>query len=323
MTTPLNIVFAGTPAFAATHLTHLIAGPHRVVSVLTQPDRPAGRGKKLQPSAVKSVALDAGIPLWQPDSLKDRAGEAQLASYGADIMVVVAYGLILPAAILAIPHIGCINVHASLLPRWRGAAPVQRAIEAGDSKTGVSIMMMEPGLDTGPVLLRREVAITDDHTGGTLLAELEQVGTDALTECLTDIASRLLAAQVQDEQQVTYAAKVHKAETVIDWGLGAAEIDRKIRALLPSPGCFTMLNDDRFKVWAAHAVHQAHNAVTGEIVSANSDGLSVACGEGLLMITEAQMPGGKPQSMATLLNGHQDKLKPGMRFTFTGNMKHV
>jgi methionyl-tRNA formyltransferase len=323
MTAPLNIVFAGTPEFAAAHLTHLIKGPHRVVGVLTQPDRRAGRGKKLQPSAVKSVALDANIPLWQPDTLKDPAGEAQLTSYDADILVVVAYGLILPAAILAIPHIGCINVHASLLPRWRGAAPVQRAIEAGDSKTGVSIMVMEPGLDTGPVLLRREVAITGEHTGGTLLAELEQVGTQALAECLTDIASRLLRAEAQDEQQTTYAAKVEKAETAIDWCLGAIEIDRKVRALLPSPCCFTMLNDDRLKVWAAHAVHKTHNAAPGEIVNANNDGLSVACGEGVLVITEAQMPGGKPQSVAALLNGHQDKLKLGVRFTLTGNNAHV
>ena len=323
MTAPLNIVFAGTPEFAAAHLTHLIAGPHRVVGVLTQPDRRAGRGKKLQPSAVKSVALDANISLWQPDTLRDPASEAQLAAYDADVMVVVAYGLILPAAILAIPRISCLNVHASLLPRWRGAAPVQRAIEAGDRKTGVSIMVMEPGLDTGPVLLRREMTITEDHTGGTLLAELEQVGTDALTECLTDVASRLLSAQPQSEQQVTYAAKVEKAETAIDWSLGAIEIDRKVRALLPSPGCFTMLNDDRLKVWAAHAVHEAHNASPGKIVSVNNDGVSVACGEGVLVITEAQMPGGKPQSVATLLNGHQDKLKLGVRFTLTDKPVHV
>jgi methionyl-tRNA formyltransferase len=323
MSAPLNIVFAGTPEFAATHLTHLIAGPHRVVSVLTQPDRRAGRGKKLQPSAVKSVALDANIPLWQPDTLKDPASEAQLAAYDADIMVVVAYGLILPAAILAIPRIGCINVHASLLPRWRGAAPVQRAIEAGDRKTGVSIMIMEPGLDTGPVLLRREVVITGDHTGGTLLAELERVGTGALTECLTDITSRLLSAQPQNEEQVTYAAKVEKVEAAIDWGLGAIEIDRKVRALLPSPGCFAVLNHDRLKVWAAHAVHEAHSAAPGEIVSVNNDGISVACGEGVLVITEAQMPGGKPQSVATLLNGHQDKLKLGVQFTLTSNPVHV
>ena len=323
MTAPLNIVFAGTPEFAAAHLTHLIAGPHRVVGVLTQPDRRAGRGKKLQPSAVKSVALDANIPLWQPDTLRDPESEAQLAAYEADVMVVVAYGLILPAAILAIPRIGCLNVHASLLPRWRGAAPVQRAIEAGDLKTGVSIMVMEPGLDTGPVLLRKEVAITDNHTGGTLLADLERVGTQAITECLADIASRLLSAQAQDEQQVTYAAKIEKAETGIDWGLGAIEIDRKVRALLPSPGCFTMLNDVRLKVWAAHALDQAHDAAPGEIMSANHDGLSVACGEGVLVITEAQMPGGKPQSVATLLNGHQDKLKLGAQFTLTGNRAHV
>jgi len=323
MSAPLNIVFAGTPEFAATHLAHLIAGPHRVVGVLTQPDRRAGRGKKLQPSAVKSVALDANIPLWQPDTLKDPASEAQLAACDADIMVVVAYGLILPAAILAIPRLGCINVHASLLPRWRGAAPVQRAIEAGDRKTGVSIMVMEPGLDTGPVLLRREVPITEDHTGGTLLEELERVGTDALTECLSDVASRLLRAQPQSEQQVTYAAKIEKTETAIDWGLGAIEIDRKVRALLPSPGCFTMLNDDRLKVWAAHAVHEAHNATPGEIMSVNNDGVRVACGEGVLVITEAQMPGGKSQSVATLLNGHQDKLKLGVRFTLTSNPVHV
>jgi methionyl-tRNA formyltransferase len=184
-------------------------------------------------------------------------------------------------------------------------------------------MAMEPGLDTGPVLLRQEVAITGDHTAGTLLADLERVGTQALSECLTDIASQLASAQAQDEQQATYAAKVEKADTAIDWGLDAIEIDRKVRALLPSPGCFTMLNDDRLKVWAAHAVHQGHDAAPGEIVSANNDGLRVACGEGILVITEAQMPGGKPQSVATLLNGHQDKLKLGVRFTLTGNRVHV
>ncbi|MDA8985667.1 methionyl-tRNA formyltransferase [Luminiphilus sp.] len=323
MTSPLNIIFAGTPEFAAAHLTYLIKGPHRIVAVLTQPDRRAGRGKRLQPSAVKSVALAAGIPLWQPDTLKDPASEAQLASYGADVMIVVAYGLMLPAGILAIPRIGCINVHASLLPRWRGAAPVQRAIEAGDRKTGVSIMMMEPGLDTGPVLLRREVTITGDHTAGTLLADLEGVGTQALTDCLMDIASRLLTAQVQDEQQVTYARKIDKAETAIDWSLSAVDIDRKVRALLPSPGCYTLLNGDRFKVWAAHALHQSHGAATGEIMSAHSDGLSVACGKGVLVITEAQMPGGTPQTVTTLLNGHQDKLTPGKRFAFAGQVDHV
>ena len=244
------------------------------------------------------MALDAGISLWQPDTLRDRAGEAQLACLRCRCHG--RRGLRVDSALQRYwpyPVSAVINVHASLLPRWRGAAPVQRAIEAGDRKNGCEHYGdgARSRHGAGPTA-SSEVAISGDHTGGTLLAELERVGTQALTVCLTDIASRLLSAQAQDEQQVTYAAKIEKAETAIDWDLGAIEIDRKVRALLPSPGCFTMLNDDRLKVWAAHVLDQAHDAAPGEIVSANHDGLGVACGEGVLVITEAQMPGGKPQS---------------------------
>jgi len=212
MSTPLKVVFAGTPDFAARHLQGLIDSPRRIVAVMSQPDRPSGRGKRLQPSPVKAVALDAELPIWQPASLKNADSETTLSHYHADVLVVVAYGLILPAAILDIPRLGCLNVHASLLPRWRGAAPVQRAIEAGDTETGVSIMAMEPGLDTGPVLLTRTLPISTDHTSGTLLDDLAQLGVAALIDSLENIHSLLATAAPQDDSQATYAHKISKQE---------------------------------------------------------------------------------------------------------------
>ena len=311
MSTPLKVVFAGTPDFAARHLQGLIDSPHQIVTVMSQPDRPAGRGKRLQPSPVKAVALDAELPIWQPASLKSADSEAILSQYEADILVVVAYGLILPAAILGIPKLGCLNVHASLLPRWRGAAPIQRAIESGDTATGVSIMAMEPGLDTGPVLLTRELPISSGHTGGTLLDDLAQLGVTALIDGLENIDTLLAKAAPQDDSEATYAHKIAKQEGALDWSAAAALLARKVRAFHPAPGCYTLLGGDRLKVLSAHAVDEAHHGSAGEIVAADELGIRVSCGEGQLIITEAQLPGAKAQPVATLLRGHQARFQPG------------
>jgi len=313
MSTPLKVVFAGTPDFAAQHLQGLIDSPHQIVAVMSQPDRPAGRGKRLQPSPVKAVALEAELPIWQPASLKNADSEATLSEYDADLLVVVAYGLILPAAILSIPRLGCLNVHASLLPRWRGAAPVQRAIEAGDTETGVSIMAMEPGLDTGPVLLTRTLPISTDHTSGTLLNDLAQLGIAALIDSLENIHTLLATAAPQDDSQATYAHKISKQEGALDWSAPADALARRVRAFHPAPGCYTHLGGDRLKVLSAHAVDASDEGRSGEIIAADEHGIRVGCGEGQLVITEAQLPGAKAQSVATLLRGHQARFQPGLR----------
>ena len=313
MSTPLKVVFAGTPDFAARHLQGLIDSPHQIVAVMSQPDRPAGRGKRLQAPPVKAMALDAELPIWQPALLKSADSEAILSQYEADILVVVAYGLILPEAILGIPKLGCLNVHASLLPRWRGAAPVQRAIEWGDTDTGVSIMAMEPGLDTGPVLLTRTLPISSDHTGGTLLDDLAKLGVTALIDSLENIDTLLAKAAPQDDSEATYAHKIEKQERALDWSAAAALLARRVRAFHPAPGCYTLLGGDRLKVLAAHAIDEAHHGSAGEIVMADELGIRVSCGEGQLVITEAQLPGAKAQSVATLLRGNQARFQPGHR----------
>ena len=318
MSTPLKVVFAGTPDFAARHLQGLIDSPHQIVAVMSQPDRPAGRGKRLQPSPVKGVALEAELPIWQPASLKNADSEATLSEYDADLLVVVAYGLILPAAILSIPRLGCLNVHASLLPRWRGAAPVQRAIEAGDTETGVSIMVMEPGLDTGPVLLTRTLAINTDHSSGTLLDDLAQLGVAALIDSLENIHTLLATATPQDDSEATYAHKISKQEGALDWSAAATTLARRVRAFHPAPGCYTHLGGDRLKVLSAHAVDKPHEGCSGEIIAADERGIRVGCGEGQLVITEAQLPGAKAQSVATLLRGHQARFQPGLRLGNAG-----
>jgi methionyl-tRNA formyltransferase len=315
MSRALNIVFAGTPQFAASHLEALYNSGHNIVAVLTQPDRPAGRGKRCQPSAVKTQALDTGLTVLQPETLKHADSAQALAHLNADLMVVVAYGLILPANILSIPRLGCINVHASLLPKWRGAAPIQRAIESGDRETGVSIMVMEAGLDTGPVLATERLTITEAHTAGSLQIELAALGAATLLHTLEDIDELLLAAATQDHARASYARKIEKSEAQIDWSEPAQNIARRIRAFHPVPGCFAFLEQDRVKIANASASESAHQAVAGEILSADSDGIRVACGEGVLIIKEAQMPGAKPQSAATLLNGHQSRLQPGRLFS--------
>ena len=319
MSRPLNIVFAGTPEFAARHLEALLGSEHKIVAVLTQPDRRAGRGNRLQHSAVKALALDADLTVLQPNTLKQSDATESLVALNADLMVVVAYGLILPAEVLGIPRLGCINVHASLLPRWRGAAPIQRAIEAGDTETGVSIMMMEAGLDTGPVLMMRRLPIIEKHTAGSLQAELSGLGAAALLDTLTNIDALLGAAAPQNHSDATYASKIDKREALVDWTDKAHNIARRIRAFHPAPGCYAFLGGDRVKIACASSLDSPHQAAAGEILSADNSGIRVACGEGVLIISEAQMPGAKPQSAATLLNGHQSRLQPGRCFSRAGS----
>lgn len=314
MATPLTLVFAGTPEFAARHLDVIIDGPHTLAAVLTQPDRPAGRGKRLQPSPVKQRAERASVPVLQPDSLRDPAIQTELAALRIDALIVVAYGLILPTEVLALPRLGCLNVHASLLPRWRGAAPIQRAIEAGDTETGVCLMLMDQGLDTGPVLMRRSLSIADDHTAGSLTDALATLGQAALSDALIDLPTLLKTPEQQPDAGICYARKIDKAEACIDWSQSAHLLARRIRAFNPMPGCYTWLQADRFKIWQAFPSRSIHQHTPGEIVSASADGLEVACGEGSIRITHAQLQGGPAQSIGEILNGHLSRLQVGSRF---------
>ena len=315
MSRSLNLIFAGTPQFAAKHLEALLQSRHNIAAVLTQPDRPAGRGKRLQSSPVKALALDANLTVLQPETLKQDDAAHSVRALNADLMVVVAYGLILPKNILDIPRLGCINVHASLLPKWRGAAPIQRAIESGDAETGVSIMVMEAGLDTGPVLTTRRLSITEAHTAGSLQTELAALGAQTLLDTLEDLDGLLSAAAPQDHAQASYASKIEKTEALINWSDPAQTIARRVRAFHPAPGCFTFLDGDRVKITDASASTAHHQGAAGEILSANGDGICVGCGEGVLVIKGAQLPGAKPQSAATLLNGHKSRLQPGCCFS--------
>lgn len=308
---PLRIVFAGTPDFAAVHLQALLEAGHQVVAVLTQPDRPAGRGKKLQPGPVKALAQRHGLPVLQPDSLKGDGIRNELSALAPDVMVVVAYGLIVPPAVLDLPRHGCINVHGSLLPRWRGAAPIQRAIVAGDTATGVTVMQMEAGLDTGPMLLKRETPIAPEDTGGSLHDRLAELGADALTEVLEDLPGHLAQAQPQPEEGVSYAHKLEKREARLDWTQPAAVLERQVRAFNPWPVSWTPFGGGPLRVWAARTVD--HQGAPGEIIRADDEGLLVACGEGALLITRLQLPGKKAMDLSELLRGRAGLFPPGKR----------
>ena len=313
MPTPLRVVFAGTPAFAAGHLTELLASMHEVIAVYTQPDRPAGRGKQLTASPVKAVAQEHAIPVYQPISLRSPEEEAALQVLKPDVMVVVAYGLLLPKNILDVPTFGCVNVHASLLPRWRGAAPIHRAIEAGDQETGVTIMRMDEGLDTGAMLKIAKTPITASHTTGTLTDELEALGAKTLISTLDSLLELLNEAEDQPEYGITYAHKISKAEAVIDWSQSTAVITQKIRALNPAPGCSTLLGDQRIKLWEASAASNDSGAKSapGTIISLDREGLIVTTGDGLISITRLQLPNKKPLSIADIINGNPTPLSPG------------
>ena len=303
----MRLIFAGTPEFAAQALTAIIAAGHEVALVLTQPDRPAGRGMALQPSAVKKVALAHGIEVFQPSTLKDAAAQAKIAEAGAEVMVVAAYGLILPQAVLDLPRFGCLNIHASLLPRWRGAAPIQRALLAGDAETGVCIMQMEAGLDTGPVLWRAAFPIRADETAATLHDRLAELGARLIVEALAGLP---LPAEAQPADGVTYAQKIEKAEAAIDWSKPAAELDRHIRAFNPFPGAQASFGGQTVKLW--QAVPVAGQGEIGTILAVDRRHIVVACGEGALAIGELQKAGGKRLPVQQFLAGHP--LKVGDRF---------
>ncbi len=309
MTEALRIVFAGTPEFAAAHLKALLDTPHQIVAVYTQPDRPAGRGQKLMPSPVKQLAVENAIPVLQPPSLKDAAAQAELAALKPDLLVVVAYGLILPQAVLDIPRFGCINSHASLLPRWRGAAPIQRAVQAGDAESGVTVMQMEAGLDTGPMLLKVRTPITAEDTGGSLHDRLAELGPPAVIEAIAGLASGTLMGEVQDDAQANYAHKLNKDEARIDWSRPADELERLIRAFNPWPICHSTLNEAPLKVLAGRIGEG--QGQPGEILAASKDGLTVACGSGALQLTRLQLPGGKALNFSDLYNSRREQFAVG------------
>jgi methionyl-tRNA formyltransferase len=304
--TALRVAFAGTPLFAVPALQALLNSPHIVVGVLTQPDRPRGRGRQLAASAVKELATAAALPLSQPDSLRNSSQQATLLGWRPDVLVVVAYGVILPAAVLDLPRLGCINIHASLLPRWRGAAPVQRAILAGDPQTGITIMQMDVGLDTGPILLRRVLEILPTDTAGTLQQRLAAAGAEALIEVLAGLNGTVTAAP-QPSVGVTYAAKISKAEALINWQHTAVQIDRQIRAFSPVPGAETRLHGEQLKVHAARLVSDrgAVAGVPGRIVDVQDDAVLVSCGQGLLALTQVQRAGRKPVAARAFAQGLQ------------------
>ncbi|KJJ98604.1 methionyl-tRNA formyltransferase [Pseudomonas sp. 21] len=309
MSKALRIVFAGTPEFAAEHLKALLDTPHEIVAVYTQPDRPAGRGQKLMPSPVKQLALENRLPVLQPPTLRDPAAQAELAALKPDLMVVVAYGLILPQVVLDIPRLGCINSHASLLPRWRGAAPIQRAVEAGDAESGVTVMQMEAGLDTGPMLLKVSTPISAEDTGGSLHDRLAELGPKAVVEAIAGLAAGTLEGEVQDDALATYAHKLNKEEARIDWSRPAIELERRIRAFTPWPVCHTTLGEAALKVLGAKPAEGKGDP--GMILDASRDGLLVACGEGALLLTRLQLPGGKPLAFADLFNSRREQFAAG------------
>ncbi|GLZ86216.1 methionyl-tRNA formyltransferase [Metapseudomonas resinovorans] len=309
MTEPLRLVFAGTPEFAAEHLKALLESRHQVIAVYTQPDRPAGRGQKLMPSPVKQLAVEHGIPVLQPPTLRDPAAQAELKALGADLMVVVAYGLILPQVVLDTPRLGCINSHASLLPRWRGAAPIQRAVQAGDAESGVTVMQMEAGLDTGPMLLKVTTPISAEDTGGSLHDRLAQLGPQAVLEALEGLAAGTLKGEVQDDALANYAHKLNKDEARLDWSRPAVELERLVRAFNPWPICHSTLDGEPLKVLAA-ALGDG-KGTPGQILAASKDGLTVACGDGALRLTRLQLPGGKPLNFADLFNSRREQFAVG------------
>jgi methionyl-tRNA formyltransferase len=301
MTDPLRIVFAGTPDFSVPPLLSLLDSPHEVAAVYTQPDRPAGRGRKLVAGPVKTVALDKGIPVHQPVSLRDPAAVADLRALQPDLMVVVAYGLLLPEDVLEIPRLGCVNIHASILPRWRGAAPIQRAIQAGDVESGVSIMRMDKGLDTGPVFLTKRIELAADETGGSLHDRLSLLGAEALLEALPGITDGSLQPRAQDDSQATYAAKLDKKEAHIDWYQAAGQIERQVRAFNPWPVAYTRYENANLRIWEARAI-EGMTAEPGTVMSATRDGVDISTADGLLRVTRLQMPGKRAMDARDFIN---------------------
>lgn len=302
-----RVIFAGTPEFAVPPLQILLRGPEEVVAVLTQPDRPAGRGRAVAESPVKRAAAAHGLPVLQPTTLRDAAVQAQLRALQPDLMVVVAYGLLLPQAVLDIPRLGAINIHASLLPRYRGAAPIQRAIEQGETETGISIMQMERGLDSGPVLWVRRLPIEERETGGSLHDKLMQLGAEALREALDRLWDGRLHPEPQDHERATYAPKLKKAEALLDWQLAAADLDRLVRAFNPYPVAETRFRGKTLRIWEARPIPPTGlpAALPGTIVRADAGNLWVATGDGALALQKVQMPGKAPVEIGDFINGYR------------------
>ena len=307
----MKIIFAGTPQFAASALAALLK-EHQIVAVLTQPDRPSGRGMQLTASPVKQLALQHGLPVLQPVTLKNAEAQREIAALDADVMVVAAYGLILPQAVLQLPRYGCVNIHASLLPRWRGAAPIQRAILAGDSETGITIMQMDEGLDTGDMLLRRACPIAPNDTAQTLHDRLAGIGADSILEALRLLQDSRLAPVRQDDAAATYAAKLLKSEAQIDWRQDARQIERAVRAFNPFPVSHASLDGVAIKIWQA-VLQEGAQGEAGEIMAADKRGITVACGKDALRLDVLQRPGGKAQPAVQFLQAMP--VKPGDRFS--------
>lgn len=313
MSESLRIIFAGTPDFAARHLDALLTSEHQIVGVFTQPDRPAGRGNKLTPSPVKILAQQHDLPVFQPKSLRPTESQQLIADLQADIMVVVAYGLILPQAVLDMPRLGCINVHGSLLPRWRGAAPIQRSLWAGDSETGVTIMQMDAGLDTGAMLLKLACPITAEDTSATLYSRLAELGPQGMLETLTHLSQGSAQPQPQDDSLATYAEKLSKEEAQLDWTLSAAQLERCIRAFNPWPVSYFYIEEQPVKVWQANALPHQAGAQPGEVVHADKNGIQIATAEGILNIQTLQPAGKKAMSAQDILNSRREWFTPGTR----------
>ncbi|KTA75181.1 methionyl-tRNA formyltransferase [Aeromonas salmonicida] len=307
----LKLIFAGTPDFAARHLAALLSSDHEVVAVYTQPDKPAGRGQKLTASPVKELALTHNLPVYQPASLRKEEAQAELASLDADLMVVVAYGLILPKVVLDTPRLGCINVHGSLLPRWRGAAPIQRSIWAGDTETGVTIMQMDVGLDTGAMIRKVTCPIAADETSTSLYDKLAELGPQALVETINAMAAGETAAEAQDDALANYAQKLSKEEARIDWSMEAVAIERCIRAFNPWPISWFEVAGQTIKVWQAEVVDSGHSQPAGTLLKADKQGIDIATGLGVLRLLTLQPPGKKAMSVSDLLNSRRDWFEPG------------
>lgn len=310
----MRIIFAGTPQFAAVALEALLHSLHSIVAVFTQPDRPAGRGLKLTVGPVKSLAQTYQLPVYQPTSLKNEDEEALLASFNADVMVVAAYGLLLPSKVLAIPRLGCINIHPSLLPRWRGAAPIPRTIAAGDSITGVTIMQMDQGLDTGPMLLQRQYVLEPDEIAQSLHDKLALLGAKTLIDTLNGLAQGKIEARPQDNRLATYAHKISKEEALLDWTRPAQELEQEIRAFNPWPVCYTSWHGQNLRIWSAKAIAKDHQTSPRTILHASKDSIEIATGEGVLRLLQVQLPGGKLLSATDFYNAKHAALLVGEHF---------
>jgi methionyl-tRNA formyltransferase len=311
----LRIVFAGTPDFAARHLAALLSSEHEVIAVYTQPDRPAGRGKKLTASPVKTLALEHDIPVYQPENFKSDEAKQELADLNADLMVVVAYGLLLPQAVLDTPKLGCINVHGSILPRWRGAAPIQRSIWAGDAETGVTIMQMDIGLDTGDMLKIATLPIEATDTSASMYEKLADLGPQALVECLVDIANGNAKAEKQDDELANYAKKLSKEEARINWSDDAAHIERCVRAFNPWPMSHFEVAENSIKVWQSRVVDQSSDQPAGTIIQADKTGIYVATGKGVLVLEQLQVPGKKAMPVQDILNARASWFEVGTQLS--------